>query len=320
MVQDTLTKQPVIQMLPTAGLVVPDWNPRKIKEAAALDELVAFLEKGGQVPRILVWGGDGKSVIAGQRRLEAFIRLGKSQIEAEILDITLEEAQDLARSTNEGKPLHWLDRYESWEPYLTPDPRPSSRGASLGSAGSRDEVYGVPNGTRPPDRGLTEDEVAAKLGVDSRWIRRAKPLLGVLSPASRRLIREKLAKTPSDEDTKNKGNNEIPESFRNDTETLKKPTLEKPKKWMLNEDTAFRLTQLWDKRSQGDAQALVEKALPVILSREMNAPQVDGLVKWVAQGNEPKDFNATVKGGNGERSKSKSQERTAPDSTNPPAV
>ncbi len=245
-----------IRFLPTDGLEVPDWNPRKTMSVPGLAALKAHVEAGGTIPRIWVWGGDGKSVIAGQRRLTVYRQLGIPLIEAEIFHVSLEEAKRLARTSNRSEALNWLEEYESWENYFAP--------------GSR----------------LTDEAIGALEGVDSTWVRRARSLLAVLNPASRSLIRESLLEDPS----KNKGNNGNPEPFRNVEKPLKKGPSKNEEKWGLLEKVAFPLASLWNKRTLQEAQALVEKTLPVILSREMSGPQVKALVKWVSAGNPPEAF------------------------------
>jgi len=249
-----------IRFLPTNGLEVPDWNPRKTMSEPGLAALEAYVKAGGTIPRIWVWGGDGKSVISGQRRLTVYRRLGKLLIEAEILHVSLEEAQRLARSSNRGDTLNWLEEYESWEGYFQP--------------GSK----------------LTDEAIGALEGVGADWIGRARALLAVLNPASRKLIRESLAEISTDEGAKNKGNNDGSEVFGNIKKPLKKRISKSEKKRGLLEDTAFPLTSLWNKRSIQEAQTLAEKALPVILVREMKGHQVKALVKWVSAGNDPEEF------------------------------
>ena len=101
------TKPPRIVTVPTDDLVVPDWNPRKFIEELAMLALMAYIRAGGTVHRILVWIGNNQApwaIISGQRRWIAYKRLGYTQVEVEILDITLEEARKLANSSNEGEP------------------------------------------------------------------------------------------------------------------------------------------------------------------------------------------------------------------------
>jgi hypothetical protein len=62
------------------------------------------------------------------------------------------------------------------------------------------------------------------------------------------------------------------------------------KKWLFTEETAYPLTAFWDKRALPEAQDLAEKALPVILSRQLTGPQVVKLVEWVKGGNEVETF------------------------------
>ena len=251
---------PVVLMIPVGDLIIPELNPRKTVKEGPLLDLMAHIQAGGHVDRIQVWGGDGKSVISGQRRLLAYRRLGKTHIEAEILDISLEEARKKANTSNQGEPLYWLEQYIGWEPDLA------------------------------PGLGLTDEQAAAAVGTNADWIGRARKLLSVLSPISRRLIQQKLEESPANDDAKNKGNNDVSEQFGNIKKPLKKRMSENPEKWELLERTAFELTAFWNKRSLQDVQALVEKALPVILSHQMNGPQVKALVKWMSAGNAPEAF------------------------------
>src|SRR5271157_488908 len=88
-------QQPVIRMVPMSELYVPDWNSRKFKDPSELDDLEAFLRARGKIRRILIWKGNGQApyaIIDGQRRFLAAQRLGWTQIEAEEVDCTLEEA------------------------------------------------------------------------------------------------------------------------------------------------------------------------------------------------------------------------------------
>ncbi len=267
--------QPVIRMVPRSELYVPDWNPRKYKNESEMQDLMAFMKSGRKPPRIITWKGESKSpfaIIEGQRRFLAAGRLGWAHMEVEEVDCPLEEAKLRAITSNKGSKPYWLDDYESWEPYL---------------------ATGL---------GLSEDEIAAKVGVAKSWIWRARQILGVLNLTSRRLILEHLEQSESkgtEGDAKNKGNNDIVQPLDNDAETLKNRISENREKWQLLEKVAYPLTALWDKRSLGDVQALVEKAMPVILSREMTGPQVKGLVKWVQGGNKPEDFDPPFKKGFG---------------------
>ena len=157
---------------------------------------------------------------------------------------------------------------------------------------------------------LSDEVIAALEGVEADWIGRARALLAVLNPASRKLIRENLLEDPSagsptepahpnqgprlvtsaQGHAKNKGNNDGSEDFGNIKKPLKKRISKNEEKRGLLEDVAFPLTRLWNKRTIQEAQALVEKALPVILSRQMKGPQVKALVKWVSTGNPPEAF------------------------------
>src|SRR5580692_2924500 len=100
------SKPAEIITVPIADLTVPAGNPRKFRAEAKRQGLVAYLEKGGLVPRPWVWKGTAHppfSIISGQRRLEAYRRLGKTQFEVEMLDVPLEEAKVLAFTSNQDE-------------------------------------------------------------------------------------------------------------------------------------------------------------------------------------------------------------------------
>ncbi|HEV2354625.1 MAG TPA: ParB N-terminal domain-containing protein, partial [Puia sp.] len=121
---EPVANPPQIVMMPTDGLFVPDWNPRKTMSEAGLRILVDFVKAGKPLERLLVWKGSGQAagspkepaqpglasrlesstqaplaVISGQRRLEAYRRAGVKLVEVEILDIPLEDAKDRASTS-----------------------------------------------------------------------------------------------------------------------------------------------------------------------------------------------------------------------------
>jgi len=105
-------KPPEIVMFSIADLFVPEWNPRKFMDEGEMLNLMAYREKGGQVPPIVIWKGVSQApwaIISGQRRWIADQRLGKTHIAAILMDISLEEAKILAITSNEGVEIHWLD-------------------------------------------------------------------------------------------------------------------------------------------------------------------------------------------------------------------
>ena len=156
-------KVPDIRMIPIADLIVPEWNPRKFIDEAEMLNLVAFLKKGSIVPRIWVWKGTGQApwlIIAGQRRMEAHRRLGRTHIEAEIMDFDLEEAKIQAIASNRDDKPYWLGEYAAVE-NLTIE---------------------YPN--------LRQVELADRLGWSEAWVSRALSIMQLLTPASRGLIEQ----------------------------------------------------------------------------------------------------------------------------------
>ncbi|HVZ81207.1 MAG TPA: ParB N-terminal domain-containing protein, partial [bacterium] len=156
---------PVIQLLPVADLVVPDWNPRKVIFEEPLKNLMAYIQAGGKVPRILVWKGNDQApwaVISGQRRREAFRRLGHTQVEVEVMDIPLEQAKVLAMGSNEGESVFWLD----WDIRV-------------------EKLYNEGN---QGDQRLSQADLADRLGVTQARVSYALKLAKALTPASRELI------------------------------------------------------------------------------------------------------------------------------------
>ncbi len=231
MSQDLVTNPPLITVVPTSDLVIPSWNPRKTMVEEETKILTAFLENGGRVERILVWKGNGQapwSVIAGQRRLEAFRRLGKDRVEVEIQDISLKEAKRLARSTNKGVGLHWLEEYESWEEDLN-DPQFKSQG-----------------------------QIAAEIGVAPIWVSRAVNLLKVLNGNSRLMIQQSLLEPKDAEGEELPKNRPSQQGLLESSEDAGLTPSGQPKRWQLTEDVAFRLTRFLASKVETEAQAMAE--------------------------------------------------------------
>ena len=162
---DTPSPKPAnILMVLLDELFIPIWNPRKFIDPIELADLVAYIEKGGWVPRILLLkrAEGGWWVISGQRRVLAHRKLGKTYIEAEVMNISLEEAKIMAETSNEGPKPYWLDSYENWETLLAENPDWSQRG------------------------------LADRLGKPKTLVQRASQITSLLNPASRALIRESL--------------------------------------------------------------------------------------------------------------------------------
>ena len=169
---EVVASPPQILMLPINDLAVPDWNPRKVVFEEPLKNLIAYIQAGGRLPRILVWKGNGQApwaIISGQRRREAFKRLGYTQVEVEVMDIPLEQAEFLAMGSNEGEPVFWLD----WD----------IRAEKLYQEGNKD------------GRKLTQADLAAQLGVSQPKINSALKVAGVLTPASREAIYHAVIKS-----------------------------------------------------------------------------------------------------------------------------
>ena len=176
---DVLTNPPQILMLPIDDLAVPDWNPRKVVFEEPLKNLMAYIQAGGKLPRILVWKGNGQApwaIISGQRRREALKRLGTTQVEVEVMDIPLEQAEFLAMGSNEGEPVFWLD----WD----------IRAEKLYQQGNQD------------GQKLTQADLGARLGVTQSRISYALKTVAVLTPAARTLIYDAVIKSGDSDQVK----------------------------------------------------------------------------------------------------------------------
>jgi len=158
---EALEQTPEIVMIATGDLYVPDWNPRKYVNEGELQKLITHRKNGGKVPPILLWKGPGISpwaIISGQRRWLADKRLGKTHIPAIILDITLDEAKNLAFASNEDNKPHWLDWVIGVETRYNEQPQKSQDklGEQLGGlTGARvNYALKVAKALTPTSRGL----------------------------------------------------------------------------------------------------------------------------------------------------------------------
>jgi ParB/RepB/Spo0J family partition protein len=152
--------------VPITDLTVPTWNPRKFMDEAKMTDLTSYLEKGGLVPRPWVWKGSGEApymIISGQRRLEAYRRLGRTQIEVEILDVSLEEAKILAITSNVDEEMSWWEWCKS-----------------IGEA--------------LKDHSGNQRDLAAILGISQTKVSRSKQILEALNPSAMAQIELRVIK------------------------------------------------------------------------------------------------------------------------------
>lgn len=159
------TKTSQVLTIPLSDLVIPPWNPRRFMDENELQNLTSYLDKGGLVPRILVWSESSLapwSVISGQRRVEAYRRLGRTQIEAEVLPISLEEAKFLAIASNKDDKPYWLGEFTAVE------------------------------NLKKENKDLKGKELATRLGWTEKRVSHALSLMEILNPASRKLIEDSI--------------------------------------------------------------------------------------------------------------------------------
>jgi len=142
-----------------------------------------------------------------------------------------------------------------------------------------DEYVAVESLLREDDD-LEQRELAKQLGWSDFWVTRAVNLTNVLNPASRRLIEQSLRKSfrPSKKST-----------FKNPENSAQKAP------WVLTEKVAYRLTLLLDHYPKKEAQPLAEKALGIILTRQLTGPQTDELMAHIIAGGDLTQFKPTTK-------------------------
>jgi hypothetical protein len=246
-----------IVIVPIDDLYDPDWNPRPVIEEGPLQDLIAYIEKGGYTPALWVWVGNGKkpwAVIAGKRRREAFRRLGKNEIEVQFMDCTEEEAIKRAHGSNQDKKPFWLNEYMRAE-------------AVQGE--HSDWSYAV---------------VAADMGKRKDWVGDAILTTKLLSKASRKLIFDQYFSIVGSPDDSEK-TDEITENIvKKDQKKIKKTNITVNKRWFLTESVVLELLPLLRGRLEIEAVRLADQAIPLILSSELKGPQVKKLVTSQIQG------------------------------------
>ncbi len=236
-----------IVLVDLVDLYVPDWNPRKYLDEAELADLMAYMKSGNPIPPLALWQdplSEKLSILEGQRRYVAAQRLGWTQLEAERVDCTLDQAKTRAITSNRGSRPYWLDEYESW------------------MARFADHTEWVKN-----------KDKAWHLGVDPSWVSRCEGIMKVLNQASKELIRGVLAKKTENDKKILEGRSESLESLQ-----------ELAGDWVVKEDVAHRLAAfLLDNRPVMTAQSLAYKALQEIIAKRLNGPQASQVVKMIIQ-------------------------------------
>jgi hypothetical protein len=259
-------KPPIVVMVPLTDLFVPFWNPRKLIFRADQANLENHMKNGMHIPRLALWMNSGKppwAILEGQRRYLAAQALGWKEIEAEIVDISLDEAKIRAITSNQGVDVFWLDKYESWESVMW------------------------------DHRDWFQDIWADKFGVSQQMISRCVNLMKVLNRPARTLIRSYMEKLAGGSDPAGQPHQALVESI----EDLDKFKGGKAKVWQPTESVAFPLTgflpdrpQIKDKTLVARAQDLALQTIPVMLDRQFNEPQVKELVVHIQAGGEPAQF------------------------------
>ena len=83
-------------------ITVPDWARRTVMSEAELDDLKNSIEVHGQIEPVVVRPrSDGRyELVSGSRRLEVLKRLGRTEVEAKVIECTDEEAIALSIEEN----------------------------------------------------------------------------------------------------------------------------------------------------------------------------------------------------------------------------
>jgi len=83
-------------------IAVPDWARRTVMSDAELDDLKNSIRKRGQIAPVVVRPRDDGSyeLVSGSRRLEVLKRLGRTEVEAKVIECTDEEAIALSIEEN----------------------------------------------------------------------------------------------------------------------------------------------------------------------------------------------------------------------------
>ncbi len=261
-------------LVPLSELYVPTWNPRPVIDEDELLALMAYIQNGGIIPRIMLWQGDGQpatssselaqpsrdprlaasaqvplAIISGQMRAEAYRRLGKTHIEAEIYDISLQKAKILALTANTANKPHWLGEFEALANIQTEYP----------------DLYNVE--LRPA-------------GWNDKRVSYALSLTKLLTPAAKQLIRQSKRKKLTDG-----------KLFRTD---LTQDPADKAT-WELTEYVAYRLSPLLDNPSLEAAQAQAEKAVQVIIDHQLSSAQTADLVTHLLAGGDSTQYQPAAK-------------------------
>ncbi len=127
---------------------------------------------------------------------------------------------------------------------------------------------------------LKQVDIIAKLGWSKKRVSYAFNLTPLLTPASRSLIYQTAQpKVPARNFSGHENTPEIP-----------------PKTdWCLTEDVAIRLIPLSKIGPLEQAQALVERALQILVTQQLTGTQTDGLVAWALEGQDLEQFSPAVK-------------------------
>jgi hypothetical protein len=271
-IPDTSTSQVVLVSL--LDLRDPSWNPRPFFDEAEMESLVAFMAAGGRIPPITIWKGSEQpadSSLASTHpnqgsRLETStqgsfdIISGKRRCEAaRRLGWTRIEAIKLDISLEDAK-FQAIASNKDNKPFWL---------AEFIAV----ENLVLENQTRP------HSELAKKLGWSEKRVSQAISLTDLLNPATRdqiSLIFRQVV-TARNLSVENKGNNDLKRS------------------WQFTEDVAVRLIPLLENPSRMAAQSLAEKAVRIIIDRQLTGSQTDELMVWALAGKDLDQFEPAAK-------------------------
>jgi hypothetical protein len=281
---DGSVQMPRIFMVKIADLVLPPFQPRKTIEPGPLADLVAHIQTGAAIPRILVWRASGQRsqtegqflnvpisepeigkkvadpwmILSGQMRTEAYKVLGRTEIEAEEFIGTRAQAAQRSQTENQRSDPYWLEKYEGWE--------------------ETKKEY--------PNAGIVE--FADIVGVTPTVMSRAMDLMLVLTPQSRELIRQHWKKLIEVDDLTS---NFVARGKKVKSAT-KKRTRKLPKD-VFTSKSARPLIGLLADRKPEEAQILADQAVPLILELKMNEAKVKELVQALKAGKTVEEFKAS---------------------------
>jgi ParB/RepB/Spo0J family partition protein len=246
----------VAQQIPL-GLIKP--NPaNRLVTPDMVDDMAASLGSVGlKNPVKMRPLPDGTfDLFSGHVRFAGAQKLGWETIAAYVMDITPEEAVEIAILDNRNKKQTWLDNYIDIEKLQAVHPK------------------------------ITNKELADRLndGISVSAIKRGKRVLKCLNSASRALINQSIAKSRAAQAQ----NGQTLTSEDQDEAEGGQTLTSAPQVWELTENPVYTLTGLEDQES-------VFKALLVVIDRQMTAPQAQKLVEWVQAGNPPETFGTAPK-------------------------